>query len=203
MAYKTFRFALPQIIVYVLSFFFFFFLFGKSLLIFNILLWTGSLPFLFSSLVTSVLSNSLQPYGQQPTRFLCPWESPGKNAGEGSHSLLQGIFPTQGSSLGLLYISCIGRQVLYHQHHLGSPFSSLYWSIFLSHQPYHTVCVCVCVCFPSPCLPSWRETVHLSCQCLAQGRQSLFIEPVDGCSRKYAMVSQLHTYPFLPCFASA
>ena len=30
-------------------------------------------------------------------RFLCPWDSPDKNTGEGCHSLLQGIFPTQGS----------------------------------------------------------------------------------------------------------
>ena len=33
-----------------------------------------------------------------PTRLLCPWNSPGKNAGVGSHALLQGIFPTQGSN---------------------------------------------------------------------------------------------------------
>ncbi|KAM7244171.1 hypothetical protein CapIbe_004779, partial [Capra ibex] len=31
-----------------------------------------------------------------PTRLLCPWDSSGKNAGVGCHSLLQGIFPTQG-----------------------------------------------------------------------------------------------------------
>ena len=29
-------------------------------------------------------------------------DSPGKNPGVGCHSLLQGIFPTQGSNLGLL-----------------------------------------------------------------------------------------------------
>ena len=31
-----------------------------------------------------------------------PWNSPGQNAGVGSLSLLQGIFPTQGSNPGLL-----------------------------------------------------------------------------------------------------
>ena len=31
------------------------------------------------------------------------WESPGKNTGVGCHSLLQGIFPTQGSNLCLLH----------------------------------------------------------------------------------------------------
>ena len=32
----------------------------------------------------------------------CPWNSPGKNTGVGSHSLLQGIFSTQGLKLCLL-----------------------------------------------------------------------------------------------------
>ena len=34
---------------------------------------------------------------------LCPWNSPDKNTGVGSHSLLQGIFPTQGLNLCLLH----------------------------------------------------------------------------------------------------
>ena len=37
----------------------------------------------------------------QPTRFLCPWNSPGKNTGVGCHSLLQGILTTQESNLSL------------------------------------------------------------------------------------------------------
>ena len=41
----------------------------------------------------------------------CPCSSPGKNTGVGRHSLLQeGIFPTQGSNLGLLHF----RQILYY-----------------------------------------------------------------------------------------
>ena len=44
----------------------------------------------------SVVLDSLRPHGLQPTRLLCPWNSPGKNTGVGFHSLLQGIFPTQG-----------------------------------------------------------------------------------------------------------
>ena len=35
-------------------------------------------------------------------RLLCPWDIPGKNTGVGCHFLLQGIFPTQGSSPHLL-----------------------------------------------------------------------------------------------------
>ena len=42
-------------------------------------------------------------------RLLCPWNSPGKNTGVGSHSLLQRIFLTQGSNLGLPHC----RQILY------------------------------------------------------------------------------------------
>ena len=34
---------------------------------------------------------------------VCPWNSPGKNTGVGCHSLLQGIFPTQGSNPCHLY----------------------------------------------------------------------------------------------------
>ena len=45
-----------------------------------------------------------------PHRLLCPLHSLGKNTGEGSHSLLQGIFLTQESSLGLPHC----RQILYH-----------------------------------------------------------------------------------------
>ena len=40
-----------------------------------------------------------------------------ENTGVGCHSLLQGIFPTQGSNLGLLHC----RQILYHLSHQGSP----------------------------------------------------------------------------------
>ena len=47
----------------------------------------------------------------------CPWNSPGKSTGVGSHSLLQGIFLTQGSNPGLLHC----RLILYHLSYQGSP----------------------------------------------------------------------------------
>ena len=46
----------------------------------------------------SVMSNSLQSHGLQPSRLLCPWDFTGKNTGVGCHSLLQRIFSTQGSN---------------------------------------------------------------------------------------------------------
>ena len=41
---------------------------------------------------------------------VCPWDFPGKNTGVGCHSLLQGVFPTQGSNWHLLHC----RRILYH-----------------------------------------------------------------------------------------
>ena len=37
------------------------------------------------------MSNSVRPHRRQPTRLLCPWNSPGKNTGVGCHFLLQCI----------------------------------------------------------------------------------------------------------------
>ena len=44
----------------------------------------------------------LWPHGLQPTRVLCPWDSPGKNTVVGCHFFLHGIFPTLGSNVHLL-----------------------------------------------------------------------------------------------------
>ena len=60
------------------------------------------------------MSNSLQPHG-----LYSPWNSPGRDTGVGSLSLLQGIFPIQESNRGLLYC----RQILYQLSHHGSPVS--------------------------------------------------------------------------------
>ena len=87
-----------------LSFFFFsFFFFGHAIC--GILV-----PCCCCCLVASVVSDSLWLYGLQPSRLLCPWYSPGKNTGVGSHAFLWGIFLTQGSSPSLLHC----RQILYH-----------------------------------------------------------------------------------------
>ena len=60
-----------------------------------------------SSVSCSVMSDSLQPHGLYLIRFLCPWNSPGKNTGVGCHALLYGIFPTQGLNPGLPPCRCI------------------------------------------------------------------------------------------------
>ena len=60
----------------------------------------------------SVVSNSLRPHG-----LYSPRNSPGQNTGVGSLSLLQGIFPTQGSNPGLPHC----RQIFYQLSHKVSP----------------------------------------------------------------------------------
>ena len=60
----------------------------------------------------SVMSDSLRPHGLHR-----PWNSPGQNTRVGSLSLLQGIFPPQGSNPGLPHC----RQILYQLSHKGSP----------------------------------------------------------------------------------
>ena len=113
---------------------------------------------------SSVLSNSLQPYGLQPSRIPCSWNSLGKNTGACCHFLLQGIFLTQGSSLHLL----LCRQ-----------FPALKAdSLLLKHQgsPYLYSYLCVCVCqllshvrlFVTP----WTTAHHLFCPWNSLGKNT-------------------------------
>ena len=60
----------------------------------------------------SAMSDSLWPH-----RLYSPRDSPGQNTGVGSLSLLQGIFPTQGSNPSLLHC----RRIVYQLSHQGSP----------------------------------------------------------------------------------
>ena len=66
------------------------------------------------------MSDSLWPHG-----LYSPWNSPGQNTGVGSCSLLQGIFPVQGSNPGLQYY----RQIIYQLGHQGSLYI-LYYTKF-------------------------------------------------------------------------
>ena len=71
-----------------------------------------TLPLSQKSENVSVVSDSLRPHG-----IYSPWNSPGQNTAVGSLSLLQGIFPTQGSDPGLPHC----RWILYQLSHKGSP----------------------------------------------------------------------------------
>ncbi|CAI9174323.1 unnamed protein product [Rangifer tarandus platyrhynchus] len=76
------------------------------------ILWTEEPGRLQSSESHSVMSDSLRPHG-----LYRPWNSQAQNTGVDSCSLLQGIFPTQGSNPGLLH--CM--QILCQLSHKGSP----------------------------------------------------------------------------------
>ena len=69
-----------------------------------------SIFYKFVSESRSVVFDSLRPH-----RLYNPWNSPGQNTGVGSLSLLQGIFPTQGSNSGLPH----RRRILYQLSHKG------------------------------------------------------------------------------------
>ena len=85
------------------------------------------------------MSDSLRPHG-----LYSPWNSLGQNPGVDSHSLLQGIFPTQGSNPGLSHC----RQILYQLSHkespriLAYPFLSLLQGIFLAQESNQGVLHC-------------------------------------------------------------
>ena len=88
----------------------------------------------------SVMSDSLQPHG--PTALLRPWDFPGKNTGVGCHFLLQRIFPTQGSNLGLPHC----RLMLYllgHQRNSSSFATSLCDLEWITSPAKSSVLVCV------------------------------------------------------------
>ena len=80
-----------------------------------------------------------------------PWNSPGQNTGVGNLSLLQEIFPNQGSNSGLPHC----RRILYQLSHQGSP-RILEWAAYPfsrgSPQPRNQTGVS---CIASGCLTSW------------------------------------------------
>ena len=72
-------------------------------------------------------------HGLQISRLLCPWDSPSKNTGVDSHSLLQGIFLTQGWNPGIWPY----RQILYCMSHEDSPkIMSIHWRFCILNVPY-------------------------------------------------------------------
>ena len=104
---------------------------------------------------------------RQPTRLLCPWDSPGKNPGVGCHALLLGFFLTQISNPHLLaalaesfFTTRTTWKLTLHHYNLLNLKWKVYtfWlpssnSLFLYLLPlratnlvfYLSVCVCVCV----------------------------------------------------------
>ena len=98
----------------------------------------------------SVVSDSLRPRELQPVRLLYPWDSSGKRVD--CFSLLQKIFPTQGSHPGLLHCG----QILYHLSHREDLSPSIMmkvskgrhfgWLVAVCPAPKQCTCICAQGC---------------------------------------------------------
>ena len=69
----------------------------------------GAIELLCVCLVSQSCLSLCDPMNCSPPGSSVHGDSPGKNTGVGCHALLQGIFPTEGSNLGLMHY----RQILY------------------------------------------------------------------------------------------
>ena len=93
--------------------------------------------------------NSLQPYGLQPIRFLCPWDSPGKNTGVGCHAILWGIFLTWGLKPPSLLSPALAGGFFTTSTTQEVPFIAIFpnnvpvllFLEFFSHSRYHLLCL--------------------------------------------------------------
>ena len=85
--------------------------------------------FIFSGCSCSVMSDSLRPFGLQPTGLLCPWDFSDKNTGMCCHFLLQGILPDPGSNPSLLHC----RWIFHPLSHWGRSLFSVYHQLYCKH----------------------------------------------------------------------
>ena len=98
------------------------------------------LPFLNERVIVTQLCPTIyDPVGLLSARFLCPWNSPGKNTGVGCHFLLQGCFPKWFDNSKLLW-------------NLKKRASSQYRQVSIIRAPVRTPCflnftLCGCVCW--------------------------------------------------------
>ena len=88
-----------------------------------------------TTFVSSIIVESHSVVSDSAHQDCSPWNSLDKNSGVSCYSLLQGIFLTQGSNLGLL--NC--RQILYYLSHQGNHnycwTFGLFISVFWSYKP--------------------------------------------------------------------
>ena len=119
--------------------------------------------------VCMCVSHSVESDSLQLHRLPFPWEFPGKNTGMGCHFLLQGIFPIQGSNLGLLHC----RKILHCLSHQGSlQYSSIAGSYY-QYQQHHC-------CFYTSFWTSW-----------AWNKDSVLLYSRQYCAVKYTKAQPL------------
>ena len=123
----------------------------------------------------SVMSDSVQPHGLQPTRLLHPWDSPGKSTGAGCHCLL---WPMQGTWVQLLVLEdstwCPATKSVCHNCWAHSPQEKpLQWEV---------------------CAPQWRVVPHLlqpEKACMQQRRPSAVKHTLSNLQIMYVCHFQL------------
>ena len=113
MTWETWVLYLPLLIYFSIFYIYFIFYINKKppglFFFFRIALAILGLLCFFTQLCLNCNPMDCSPPGSSP------WDSPGKNTRVDCHSLLQGIFLTQGLNLGLLHC----RQFLCHLRHRG------------------------------------------------------------------------------------
>ena len=102
-------------------------------------------------LVTQSCRTLCDPMDSKPTRLLSPRNSPDKKTGVSCHSLLQGIFPTQGSNLSFP--------------HCGQSLSHLGHHVYLSTKGIRQFWIHLLP--PNPCFPWLSSTAPMSGGCFA------------------------------------
>ena len=97
------------------------------------------------------MSDSVRPHRRQPTRLLCPWDSPGKNTGVGCYFLLQ-CRKVKVKSLSPVQLFVTPWTVA-HQALLSIGFSRQeYWSRLPFPSPGH---------LPSPGIKPWSPALQV------------------------------------------
>ena len=138
------------------------------------------------------MSDSLWPHV-----LYSPCHSPGQNTGVGSHSLLQGIFPTQVSNPGLLHC----RQIVHQQSHQGSP-RILEWVAYpfssRSSWPRNWTGV---FCIAGRFFTSWatREALRLVCNWIQSDPWTTWVWTVQAHLHKFFSVVNKYYSATLSC----
>ena len=108
--------------------------------------------------VASVMSDSVRPHRQQPTRLPRPWDSPGKNTGVGCHFLLQ-CMKVKGESE--VAQSCLTLSDPMDCSLPGSSVHGIFQARVLEWGAiaFSDMCVCVCVCV-CVCMDLWGNVLY-------------------------------------------
>ena len=115
-------------------------------------------------LVAQLCPTLCDPMDCSPPDSSIHGDSPDKNTRVDCHALLQGIFPTQGLSLGLLHC----RQILYHGSHQRSPRIPEWVACLFSRESSWPGNRTGVSCFAGRFFTSWVTTLLLNCGCCFQ-----------------------------------